>query len=133
MFGETPDEFRTTSTTVKRGGVSPGSGRAELSLTSSKVPPDIRSWADFDEVYSNRIADARRVLVVVDEGQLFEPDANRMLVRFHTQAAYPILLVIGGLGDTRDKTRGSWPFQSRRMIGDEYRRVASGGRSGSCP
>lgn len=102
MFGQTPDDFTTTSTTVKRGGVS-ALGRAELSLTSSKVPPDIRSWADFDEVYANRIADARRVLVVVDEGQLFEPDANRMLVRFHTQAAYPILLVIGGLGDTRDK------------------------------
>ena len=68
-------------------------------------PTELAHWTDFIRHFTGEAADARPVLILVDESQNFEPDAGRLVRALHAQAEFPFTLVCGGLTDTRDKLR----------------------------
>ena len=103
MFDEAPDSFRTTETTTRSGAVSGGVAKANLSSATQRRPVTLSGFPGFRNHYGHLASDARRVLLLIDEGQRLQRDASQLVYQLHGQEDLPVLMVFGGLSNTSER------------------------------
>ncbi len=102
LFDVAPAELRAArSHETSVGGGVLGFIRGKGTFKRSVEPPPMEHWRDFAAHFAAKAGSAKPTLLLVDEARTFS--GGGLLLRLHTQEAFPILLVCAGLAPTRGR------------------------------
>ena len=102
-FGVDPATFETDTTSSKsaRGSLLSTVG-GSMTRSRRRRPVELTNWTAFSRAYRGDADGANALLILADESQAFEGDADGLLGALHGQSRFPFTLVCGGLSDTED-------------------------------
>ena len=98
MMGIPGDAFRTTA--GREAGIGAKAvATARRTRSRSTAPPVLATWDDFETLFASEASAAKPTLLLVDEIQRMDGDAEtrELLYHLHDQSTFPLLLVCGGL------------------------------------
>ena len=107
MMGVSGEAFRTTE---GREGTIGAKAVASASQTHSRTtaPAALSTWDDFETLFASQASAAKPTLLLVDEIQRMDDDAEtrELLYHLHDQTTFPVLLVCGGLSVSTSHLEG---------------------------